>query len=218
MRRHIANEKGNASIYLLWFIFICGFFLVFVFNIMNLYAKKEQAAIGAEQASFALTDVILDAVREGVDDYDRSLPGIAHAALQNGKSVTDRIEEAASDYEWQGSDRMQAVIKAYNDVLGDELRENFELKSSILSELYRVESEIRQVAAQQILSNNGKTDGARVELFQDGRIAVTSHAEYETKVFDAMIPYMKKDVPYRGFGPKLEFVNQLGWGGMTIYL
>jgi hypothetical protein len=215
----IRSERGNAAVCLLWFIFICGFVMILMVNILNIFAKKEQAAIGADQATLAATDVVLNAAEKGVRQYDAwwllSLPD----NVLNRETVMDRIGKRKAELVQSGIPEGTARIRAFNQVLSGEMPGNFVLAGYVSQELGSPQTRNYLVDAvrTKIMQNNGKTNNGKIELDED-RIAVTSYAEYETKAFDKGIPYLKQDIPYKGFGPKLTFVRWLHWGGFPIAL
>ncbi|GIP41194.1 hypothetical protein J31TS4_44740 [Paenibacillus sp. J31TS4] len=220
MKDVVRSERGNASFYLIWFIVISGFLLVFLFNVLNLFGKKEQAAIAAEQAAMAGTDVLLQAVYDGVEQFDfQTAEGIARTLL-TGDTLSGRLSKAKQAYVSAGTPAPEARLKAFNKVLEEELSSTSPdvlgwkaaLEESVRRKLDdAVDRELKGTVKTIINSNAGKLTRDSEVALDRGRVAVTAHAEYETRVFDTLIPFLKHDVPYKGYGPELKFMDELGW-------
>lgn len=219
LRQLKADEQGNASIYLLWFIFVAGIVLVLSVNVINAFGKQEQSSVSAEQASFAATDVVLQAVAEGVDQYDEwkkeedsDAPSEEPQSEDDEQSVAEQIDKAKQQWLAKGKKGAEATIAAYDEVLKGEIASESRLREEINRAIRSREGEIKGEARRVISANGGLADKSEITLFQDDRVAVKAYTHYQARAYSRYIPGMEKDVEYTGYGPKLSFIQQLGYG------
>lgn len=222
MQQMKEDEQGNASIYLLWFIFVAGIVLVLSVNVINAFGKQEQSSVSAEQASFAATDVVLQAVADGVDKYDEwkkeedgdQSSGDEDSAEEQ-KSIAEQIDKARQQWISKGRKGAEATIAAYDEVLNSNIASESRLREEINRAIRSRESEIKDEARRVISANGGLANKSEITLFKDDRVAVKAYTHYQARVYSRYIPGMEKDVDYTGYGPKLSFIEQLGYGQST---
>ncbi|MFZ2464087.1 MAG: pilus assembly protein TadG-related protein [Caldibacillus thermoamylovorans] len=218
------DERGNASFYIIWIVFIMGLMLVLIINICGVFVTKQQASNAAEQASIAATDVLYDGIREAVSDYDqyqiqKFLEANQLGVFPEEQKLSYKIDQQETNLLAVGYSRNEAAIQAIDQVVEAELPGLDEMLETYITDKIRTKlTDIRQVAADVIQRNNGDTSKSEITVFKDERVQVKAVVHFEGQEQEKFLRKIVSDIPQKGSGPKLDFVHRLGWGEATYPL
>lgn len=233
--KSVKNERGNASFYLIWMTFILGLMLILVMNIADVFLVNQQASIGAEQASIAATDVVFEAVRDAVDDYDDYLEEKFYLTAAIGEifqiewTLGYRINEKEQDLLHSGYSANEAAIEAVDSVVTSHLPgDDGKLKDFIIQEIGNKTPTIRSVVSSVISSNKGDTTNAKVTLFKEEsgsfsvgssfHVEVVSSKEFKGTEFQSFISSVEEDMKQVSLGPTIDFAKKLHYPVSTFYV
>ncbi|PLS15390.1 hypothetical protein CVD28_24010 [Bacillus sp. M6-12] len=215
------NERGNATFYLLWLLGIVALIFVITINIVKVYIVKEQANLSVEQAALAATAVLLEKTDYAVKEFESSSPESAAQMMLDRKSISQLIEEKKAEYMNSGKDEATAYIKAANEILPSRLVLYPTLKSAFRTSLGASEAEISSIVApevQEIISqNNANADDTTIEFSTEKwRIEIKSTATFESIADNKYISYFLRDIPQKGYGPVLEYIESVYAGSLIL--
>lgn len=226
MNSIMRNERGNASIYLIWMIFVMGLMLILILNIGKIFLTNQQASIGVEQASLAATAIVFDAVREAVDDYDEYQENKFYQTAEEGaifpieRKLSYKIGKEEESLKHSGYTNNEAAIKAIDHIVTSHLPgEDDMLRSYVNHHLDGKKPAIRSEIASMLVQNDGETRNAKVTLFKEERGSYFGHSSFHIEVattktfkgteFQSFFPPVTKDMDQIGIGPTIEFAKNL---------
>lgn len=219
--KYLQNEKGNASIYLLWIFGIFSILFVFTINIVKVYVVKEHANLAVEQAALAGTAVLLDRTKDAIDEFENSatldpfyIADREHQILiDSGKRVSQLIEEKKNDYISGGMDEGDAYVKAMNKILPERINRHPYLKKELRNKLGFTSSDgyyILLPTVQNIIDENkGITSDTEIQFTTRWQIEVKSAAKFETIFDNKYISQFIYKVPQKGYGPALKYLGNV---------
>lgn len=212
------NERGNASFYLIWIIFIACFLIVLILNISGVYVGKQKALNTSEHAAIAATAVFYEGIREAVKDYDnyqiiKFYQSNSFGVFPEEEKLSYKIEKKKDDLKASGYSENEASIQAIDFVVQDELPGlDGMLKTYVNNSINAKLSEMRQAASYIIQSNDAELNKSKLIIFHGERIQVKAAIQFEGKKYENYISKIVEDIPQTGSGPKIDFANQLGRG------
>lgn len=212
----LKNERGHGMVYLLWIMVMSVAIFVIVVNIGKVYAVKQQAITAAQQAALAGTSVLLEATLRGVDKFD-AYPDPLHLEppaqkLIDGKSVKALLDEKASQLEQSGQAKDIAYMNAMNEILPNRINTYGLLHQLIKQEINAAGTDFTNAVQQVILANEGNLERSTVTLTTpDYRVEVIADATYEsiTDAANSYMPDFVKDIPQKGYGPSLKYLQAM---------
>ncbi|RFU67770.1 hypothetical protein D0469_13665 [Peribacillus saganii] len=212
--KYLRNQKGNSTFYLLWLLGIVALIFVLTINIVKVYVVKEQANLSVEQAALAGTSVLLETTDKAVKDFDAGPESVAQKALDGGHSISKLIEDKQNEYINNGDDETNAYIKAANDILPPRLDKHPLLKMALRDRLgvsgADISTEVAAVVQDVIAENKANREDTTIEFSKvKWRLEVKSTATFESISDNRYITYFLKDIPQRGYGPVLEYLESV---------
>lgn len=197
---------------------------VIVLNIAKVYAVKQQAANATQLAALAGTSVLVQATQKAINEFDTESGDpivISQRTLQrlndNGKPIGELIKEKADEYKSEGLAKDIAYIKAMNEILSSRMDVYFKLGELVDSNVGKeeVKKQFIQTVRDVVKENGGEEDGIEITFTSDFRVEVEADASYEsiTDTAEKYINEMTIDVPQKGSGPSLLFLEGVSTGG-----
>ncbi|MFD1204964.1 MULTISPECIES: pilus assembly protein TadG-related protein [Sporosarcina] len=212
----VKNENGHGMVYILWIMVMSIVIFVIVVNIGKVYAVKQQAATATQQAALAGTSVLVEATVKGVEAFDRSEVEEVEKQRKadDGKSVSELIDEEAEKNRQRGEAKDIAYIHALNDVLPSRITDYESLKMSISRHINGAIDHFKQVVREVIEDNGGNIERSTVTFSLDYRVEVQADATYEaiTDHAENYMPKMSKEIPQKGSGPSLRYLQGIVGG------
>ncbi|MGI8386742.1 hypothetical protein [Robertmurraya sp. P23] len=212
------NERGNAAIYMLWLLGIVAIIFVLTINIVKVYIVKEHSSMSAEQAALAGTAVLVEKTSQAIENYESNpvnIPVRGLHELAEGRKISELIEKKKNDYISSGYDESDAYIKAVNNVLTKgRLDWNGFLKKELRDELSDsasgAEYLIRPTILEVIEKNSAREEDTEVSFSSDKwRVEVKSTVRFESVSDNRIISTFIEDIPQRGYGPKLAYIEHV---------
>lgn len=226
---NLQNERGNASLYLLWLLGIVAIIFVLTINLVKVYVVKEHANLAVEQAALAGTSVLLEKTKKAVSEFDNSTTinplYVSDVALQrltdHGKSVENLIDEKKAELMDGGMDEADAYIKAANNILPVRVDRHPYLKMKLRESLGHSSTDAYYIFAstvQEIISQNGaRTEDTEMKFSNDDwRIEVKSTVRFETISDNRYISKFIEDIPQKGYGPTLTYLENVYTGSVIF--
>jgi competence protein ComGC len=219
--KHLKNERGNGLVYMLWIMVVSIAICVIVLNIAKVYAVKQQAANATQLAALAGTSVLVNASKDGIKAFDKLINEeivpqdvLDQLLADDGKSIENLIDEKASEYRYQGLTRDVAYINAMNDILTPRMTAYSLLHSLVNTHVDGVEGSFKQTVRDIVKKNGGNEERLKVTFTTDFRVEVEADVTYESITDNAeeYIKKMTKEVPQKGYGPSLEFLQGVSTG------
>ncbi|WP_458415049.1 hypothetical protein ACNQFZ_09725 [Schinkia sp. CFF1] len=219
--KNLQNEKGNASLYLLWIFGIFSILFVPTINIVKIYVVKEHANLAVEQAALAGTSVLLDKTKEAIDEFENSstldpfyiADRVSQLSMDSGKSVSELIDEKKNDYISGGMEEGVAYVKAMNKILPDRIDQHPYLKKELKDKLGLTSTDMYYIfspTVQNIIGENkGLTDETKVKFTSKWQIEVKSAVKFETIFDNKYISQFIYKVPQKGYGPALKYLENI---------
>lgn len=204
--RNVRNERGSATIYLLWLTTVMIVLTIIIVNIARVYIVKQQASTAAQLGAFAATSEILIATEDAVKDFDEAMI----EALEEGEvydPLWDEIEDRKEDYILAGDTEQEAYIKALNSILPGNLgnpllKHFFDLKFSTLS------TSIFHSVSEVIKENEGNEEHLEIVISKEKyRVEVKTDATYNALTDGKYINAFSEDIPQKGYGPQLTYLK-----------
>ncbi|WP_080848714.1 hypothetical protein [Cytobacillus gottheilii] len=220
------NERGNAAIFMLWLLGIVAIIFVLTINIVKVYIVKEHSSLSAEQAAFAGTAVLIENTAEAIENYESNpsymlIREMHENALADGKPISALIEEKKNEYVNSGLDESAAYIEAANNILTkSRLNWNGFLKHELRNQLSETkagaEAIIRSAVMDVITANHARPEDTEISFSLDKwRVEVKSTVRFESVSDNKYISSFVEDIPQRGYGPKLAYIENVYTGGMN---
>lgn len=218
MKRYIQNERGNGVILIIFSFAIVGIMLILVLNIAMVFTTKEQTSIAAEQASLAATTVIYEKVEPIIQSHIKE---VVIGLDENGveiieyepliEKVTAQENAIKSSKPWLSSN--EAHMQAVNQVLLSEIPDDDKLYPKISGAISSAMSSIPSVV-DTIVDNNIVDDvdfEVEWKLNDENRIEVLAKTEFEPVSYDGLNFGGKNNIPQKGRGPQISFLEVAGW-------
>lgn len=218
LRKPLQNEKGNASIYLLWLMGIVALIFVVTINIVKVYVVKEQANLSVEQAALAGTAVLLDKTKEAVTAFDSNplytVESAAQRMADGGNGISMLIDEKKLEYMKNGADEADAYMKAANEILPPRLEQYLFLKKEFRDRLGNSPSDIPYLispAVQDVIDENKGNTGDTEVFFSSShpRVEVKSTVTFQSISDHKYITAFLKKIPQKGYGPELSYLAKV---------
>lgn len=210
----VKNENGHGMVYILWIMVMSIVIFVIVVNIGKVYAVKQQAATATQQAALAGTSVLVEATVKGVEAFDASEAAVEQREAADGKSVSELIDEEAEKNRQRGEAKDIAYIHALNDVLPSRIERHEFLEETITNHIEGAIDRFKQVVREVIEDNGGNIERSTVIFSLDYRVEVQADATYEaiTDHAENYMPKMSKEIPQKGSGPSLRYLQGIVGG------
>ena len=221
--KYLRNEKGNAVFFMLWLLGIVAILFLIVLNLAKVFIVKEHANLSVEQAAIAGTAAIIEKTKEAVKEFDSGPGSVAQRLLEpDDKSIEELIAEKEADYLASGASESAAFIKAANDVLPPRLEIHPLLKIAFRNRLGNDSSDLYAVATadiQDIIDANQANMEDTEILFdeEDWRLEVKSTATFQSISDNKYIQNFLADIPQRGYGPSLSYLEAVYSGEHPIF-
>ncbi|MEK4146306.1 hypothetical protein NST02_04345 [Robertmurraya sp. FSL W8-0741] len=217
MKKYLDNERGSGVILTIFSFAIVGIMLILVLNIAMVFTKKEQASIAAEHASIAATSVVYEKIDSVVKHHVKKvLIGIDEDGVEIFKyeplidKVRDKESAIKASNPWLSNN--EAYIKAVNDVLSKEIPDDEDLPAKISAAIDSAKYSIPSVIRNTIAENSGEvTDFDWNFLYDENRIEVIAKTKFEAVNHDGIQFGGESDIPQRGKGPVISFIEVSGW-------
>ncbi|SEU05332.1 Putative Flp pilus-assembly TadE/G-like [Salinibacillus kushneri] len=209
----IRDEKGNASIFLLWLLGIVALLFVIIINITKVFLVGSEASYTAQQAALAGSSVYIKESKAAIEEFDNHLAASIDFRLNHGgKSLGELVNDKQDAYEGTGLSTDQAYIKALNDVLPSEISSHILLKNTFKDHLQNsyFSSSVFN-AVQSIINDSEKTnpeDTSFVLSDSEWRLEVKSSVTFKS-IASERIPFIKGEIPANGHGPKLIYLENV---------
>jgi hypothetical protein len=220
----LRNEKGNAAFFMLWLLGIVAIIFVLTINIVKVYIVKEHSSLSAEQAALAGTAVLIENTAEAIENYERNpsymLIREVHE-LADGKPISALIEDRKNEYLNSGRDESAAYIEAVNDVLTKgRLEWNGFLKQELRNQLSETKAGAEAIIYPEVMNvitaNHARQEDTEITFSLDKwRVEVKSTVRFESISDNKYISNFVEDIPQRGYGPKLAYIENVYTGGMN---
>ncbi|MBP2241757.1 uncharacterized protein YpmB [Cytobacillus eiseniae] len=217
MKKYIKNERGSGVILTIFSFAIVGIMLIIVLNVAMVFTKKEQASIAAEHASLAATGIVYEKVDNVVNTHEKKVViGIDEDGNEiiEYEPLLDKVlaMESAIYASSPGISSNEAYIQAVNQVLSSEIPDDEDLPSKITAALNSAKMSISPIVQHIIAENYGKeTDYEWNFLHGENRIEVIAKSEFEAVNHNGITFGSDSDIPQRGIGPVISFIEQSGW-------
>ena len=207
------EERGNAMLLTLGTVAIMAIMLIIVANFSKVFIVKEIASSTAEQASLVAAAIVVEKVKEEIEEYEDTLKGKLEDLLD--ESLTEKIEKRKQAIQHETNWlKHELEIRAMNDVLTEELKAgNNELRVFLLKAMQRATNEIPSIVENNIKANNGKVNGTIISINENNRLQVETHVEYSMMKLDKYVPGDKQQVKQKSESPSLSFFRELGYNG-----
>lgn len=220
--KYLRNEKGNAVFFMLWLLGIVAILFLIVLNLAKVFIVKEHASLSVEQAAIAGTAAIIEKTKEAVADFDSGPGSVAQRVLNEGKSIEVLITEKEADYLSSGASEADAFIKAANEVLPPQLEKHRLLQIAFQNRLGNDSTDLYAIATadiQDIIDSNQANMEDTEILFDedDWRLEVKSTATFQSISDNKYIQNFLADIPQRGYGPSLSYLEAVYSGGHPIF-
>ena len=214
--KYVQNERGNGLVYMLWIMVSSIAIVVIVLNIAKVYAVKQQASNATQLAALAGTSVLVNAGKDAIVAFDDLInleiapPDVIDQLLADGgKSVEFLVDKKASEYRNQGLTKDIAYINAMNDILPSRMASYSLLDSLVKSHVGGVQAAFGQTIRDVVEKNGGNIERIEVTFTSDFRVKVEADVTYEsiTDSAEEFIKSMTQEIPQKGYGPPLKFVD-----------
>ena len=214
----LKDEKGSAFIYLLWILTTVIVISLVIINITRVYVVKQQASTSAQLGALAATTDILIVTEEAIKEYDAEMI----RRLQE-VAILEPEETVVIEYEplWElindrklvltagGKISQGAYIQALNEILPGKIEDPLlrgyfddKFKSPYLSN--RIYSSVKKI----VNENEGNAENISIKISEDNyRVEVITDATYNTITDGRRLASFSKDIPQKGYGPKLSYLK-----------
>ncbi|RUL54227.1 pilus assembly protein TadG-related protein [Lysinibacillus antri] len=207
--KYVKDEKGSATIYLLWIMTTIIVISVIVINIARVYVVKHQASTAAHLGAIAATSEILFATEEAIKEFDEKMLELLEVDADY-EPLWDEILERKSEHMSMGDAEEEAYIKSLNEILpsslsNELLKEIFEMKfkmdPTLSSDIYHsVEKIVRE--------NEGNEEHLEIVISEDKyRVEVKTDATFDSITDGSFLNRFSKDIPQKGYGPSLRYLQ-----------
>jgi len=214
----LKNERGVAAFYSLWLLGITAILLIFIVNIVKIYAANAQAGIGADQACLTATDDVYHEVEKSVRDYDESLEGHFEELFQ-GKSIGEQIsdEESRLNNQYPKWSIEQLHWQAIDNVLSRALSGNSALQNYIANGLESALPQVKGDIKTLMEENHAEKEKTKFYYFNDDeRMAVITAAHFKASKWDRFFQNSSDDIPRKSECTKIDFLSKLHWTNQVI--
>ncbi|ESU34318.1 hypothetical protein G3A_01715 [Bacillus sp. 17376] len=220
--KYVRNERGNAVFFMVWLLGVVAIIFLIVLNLAKVFIVKEHANLSVEQAALAGTAAIIERTKEAVSQFDSGPESVAQRVLDGGKSIGEMIEEKEADYIASGASKSDAYIKAANEILPPRLQIHPLLKISFRNRLGNDSSDLYGIASaaiQEIIAaNEANIEDTEILVDEDDwRLEVKSTATFQSISDNKYIQNILADIPQRGYGPSLAYLESVYSGGHPIF-
>lgn len=214
----LKDEKGSAFIYLLWILTTVIVISLVIINITRVYVVKQQASTSAQLGALAATTDILIVTEEAIKEYDAEMI----RRLQE-MAILEPEETVVIEYEplWElinerklvltagGKISQGAYIQALNEILPGKIEDPLlrglfdnKFRSPYLSN--RIYSSVKKI----VNENEGNAENISIKISEDNyRVEVITDATYNTITDGRRLASFSKDIPQKGYGPKLSYLK-----------
>ncbi|QHS24164.1 hypothetical protein GWK91_15200 [Virgibacillus sp. MSP4-1] len=211
MNTCMSDEKGNASLFLLWVLGIVVILFAIIINITKVFLVGSEASYTVQQAALAGSSVYIKESRAAIEEFDNDLAASIDFKLNHGgKSLGELVREKQDAHEGTGLSSDQAYIKALNDVLPSEIDAHKKLKNTFKRRIDGSSSAV-SVAVQSVIRKSEEAnpeDTTFVLSNSEWRLEVESSVTFES-ITGVNIPLFKDKIPARGEGPRLIYLENV---------
>jgi uncharacterized protein (UPF0333 family) len=209
----LQQEHGNAALFMIGLLSIMMVLFVFVFNLTQIFAVKEEANTTAQQASLAATSVLYDQLDEAIEKYEKSIIGTVDSSPETTVQKIEKKEiQLRSDAGFNEYSENEIKLEAMDIVLTEELRHGLgkdKLDDIIGEEIYqRTLSDMVSQAKSTILENGGNLTDATLTI-KNGQVFVHASNTMEGTAFKGFFQDIKEDLFQTSAGPKVDFIEEL---------
>ncbi|MRG87387.1 hypothetical protein [Salinibacillus xinjiangensis] len=213
MKTYVTDEKGNASLYLLWLLGIVALLFIIVLNMTKAFLTGHEASSVVEQAAFSGTSVYIRESKQAIADFDGDPDSILTRPHHGGKTIGELISEKQTEHEGNGYSPDQAYIKALNDVLPGEIDAHSELKDAFVDRFSSVSINDQVFGAvQSIIQNHADANPSDTRVIlsnTDWRLEVESTVTFKSISDSNYIPVFQEKISSTGYGPKLLYLENV---------
>lgn len=210
------NERGSGIFITIFYMAFVGVVLILIINFAFIYNKKTQASNAAEQASLAATSVVYEKINYVVDTHVKV---IILGIDENGISILkhepliDKVNSRENTIRNANPSlsNNEIHIQAVNEVLLSEIPDDAVLAGKITDALHSAKTVIGSVIGNTIHKNGGKTTDFEYYVNDHYQIEVIAKTEFEPSRYSNINFGEKKDIPQKGIGPKISFLQVSGW-------
>ncbi|WP_409273226.1 pilus assembly protein TadG-related protein [Neobacillus sp. SCS-31] len=210
----LRQEDGNTALFLMGMIGIMMIMFVFVFNLAQVFAVKEQANTTAQQASLAATSVLYNRVWEKIKDHSdvpAPVPLPVPVILETiEEKVDNRILDLNSNPRFSKFSNNEIRLEAIDQVVTEELEKpqgRIFLKPKIEAELPYALSEMQDAVRETILANGGNTSEAKM-FIKDNQIHVKASNTVEGTAYGKFFGDLKEKLFQESAGPEVKFLEK----------
>ncbi|WP_201716823.1 Tad domain-containing protein [Rossellomorea arthrocnemi] len=209
----LQQEHGNAALFMIGLLSIMMVLFVFVFNLTQIFAVKEEANTTAQQASLAATSVLYDQLDEAIEKYEKSIIGTVDSSPETiGQKIEKKEIQLRSDAGFNEYSENEIKLEAMDIVLTEELRHGLgkdKLDDIMGEEIYqRTLSDMVSQAKSTILENGGNLTDATLTI-KNGQVFVHASNTMEGTAFKGFFQDIKEDLFQTSAGPKVDFIEEL---------
>jgi hypothetical protein len=209
----LQQEHGNAALFMIGLLSIMMVLFVFVFNLTQIFAVKEEANTTAQQASLAATSVLYDQLDEAIEKYEKSIIGTVDSSPETiGQKIEKKEIQLRSDAGYNEYSENEIKLEAMDIVLTEELRHGLgkdKLDDIMGEEIYqRTLSDMVSQAKSTILENGGNLTDATLTI-KNGQVFVHASNTMEGTAFKGFFQDIKEDLFQTSAGPKVDFIEEL---------
>lgn len=220
--KYVRNERGNAVFFMLWLLGMVAIIFLIVLNLARVFIVKEHANLSVEQAALAGTAAIIEKTKQAVADFDSGPESADQKVLDGGKSIGELIDEKEAAYTANGASDSDAYIRAANDILPPRLQVHPLLKISFRNRLGNDSSDLYAIATAEIqeiiYANDANIEDTEILFDEDDwRLEVKSTATFKSISDNKYVQNILADIPQRGYGPSLAYLESVYSGGHPIF-
>ncbi|GAA0497292.1 hypothetical protein GCM10008986_25330 [Salinibacillus aidingensis] len=213
MNTCMSDEKGNASLFLLWVLGIVVILFAIIINITKVFLVGSEASYTVQQAALAGSSVYIKESKAAIEEFDNHLAASIDFKLNHGgKSLGELVREQQDAHEGTGLSSDQAYIKALNDVLPSEIDAHDQLKNTFRSRLNSSSfSTAISNAVQSVIRDSEEANSEDTTIVlsnSEWRLEVESSVTFES-ITGVNIPLFKDKIPARGEGPKFIYLENV---------
>lgn len=209
MKKTLKEERGNTMLLTLGMVFVMALMLVVILNFANVFVVKEVASSNAEQASLVGASLVVEKLKEEIENYEDSLLGLIEEVVD--ETITEKIENRKNEIKYETNWlEHELELKAMNDVLEKELRDgNIVLRGYIITALNRATNEMPHLVQSNIVANKGEVGGTRIRFNSDYRLEVETYVEFSMIKMENYVSDDKQKVKQTGESPSFSFLKEL---------
>jgi hypothetical protein len=213
VKETLENERGNIALFVIGILAVMMISFVFILNLSNVFAVKEQANTTTQQASIAATAVLYEELDGVIAEYENMIIGIVDSYPETiAEKVDEKIIALNSDSDYSDYSANEISIAALDIVLIEELEHGIgkeELAMKLETEIEQdIIKKMKDAARQTIVDNGGNLEGASLEI-KNGQVFVVASNTVETTSFKDIINHFSDELFQQSGGPKIDFLEHI---------